>query len=404
MKILIVNNYHFSKGGADVHAMDQRKLLDSHGHQTSFFSMRHEQNPSPNPTNHYIENVEFYNASPLKRLVAASKLVWNPESARKMRELLEKESFDVVHHHNIYHHITPSILPQISRKGIPSIITLHDLKLACPSYAALAHGKPCDRCAGGAYYNAILTGCHKGSRIQSALVALESTVSRVLKLYENNISTFLVPSEFYYKKLLGAGIPQNRLKVLHNFLDFNLFEAKAGVEGDGFLFFGRLSIEKGLRTLIQAVMAIPGMKLTLAGTGPQMEELKKLAEPCSDRIHFPGFVSGKPLQDLIKGSKAIVLPSEWYENFPLSVMEALAMGRPVVGANIGGIPEMVIPGKSGWLFESGNKDALIAALQEAQRNTIDMSQSCHEIVWAKCNAETYYNSLMEIYHSSQRTK
>jgi glycosyltransferase involved in cell wall biosynthesis len=245
---------------------------------------------------------------------------------------------------------------------VPVVLTAHDLKLACPSYKMLSAGSVCEACKGGRIWNVAVKRCLKGSRALSGLIAVETAVHRWLDLYGANVDRLVAPSQFYRDKLVEWGWPAEKLVYIPNFSPALWPESPVPEEGP-LLYFGRLSEEKGVATLVRAA-ALSGVRVVVAGTGPQGAELQALARQLRAPVEFVGHQSGGALGMLIARARAIVLPSEWYENAPMSVLEAYSAGRPVLGAAIGGIPEMIEPGITGWIFPSGDEAALAARMGE----------------------------------------
>jgi glycosyltransferase involved in cell wall biosynthesis len=223
----------------------------------------------------------------------------------------------------------------------------------------LSHDGVCERCRDGRLYQVVTNRCMKGSLALSALVMLESYLHRWLGSYVRNVDRFLVPSRFYIRKLVEWGYPSERFEYVPNFVDADSFEA-CYEPGARFVYFGRLSREKGIATLIRAA-AKAKVGLDIIGTGPEEPELRALA---IDRdVRFLGFMTGAKLNAAVSSARAVVVPSEWYENAPLSVLEGAALGKPLIVARIGGLPELVVDDESGWSFESRSVGGLAACLR-----------------------------------------
>ena len=308
---------------------------------------------------------------------------------------------DVAHVHCIYHHISPSVLSLLKQRGIPVVMTAHDLKLCCPAYKMLNRGGICEKCKGGNLLNVVTNRCLRDSLVVSSLVMVESAVHRALGLYRDNLDRIVVPSLFFRDKHIEWGWPAEKLVYIPNFVRAGGFTPQFE-PGDYFFYFGRLALEKGVGTLIRAA-ARAGVRLRIAGTGPEGDALKALAAEVGGDIEFLGFVSGDPLWKLLREARAIVLPSEWYENAPMSVLEAYASGKPVIGARIGGIPEMVTEGETGWLFESGSVDELagkLAHMQSQPEAAISvMGQAARRLVEDRFNEWRYLDAMQRLYES-----
>jgi glycosyltransferase involved in cell wall biosynthesis len=318
--------------------------------------------------------------------------------------LIDEFEPDIAHVHNMYGRLTPSVLDLLSEKAIPAVMTLHDYKLACPSYKLMYNNRICEDCKGARYYKAVKNRCHKESYWASAAIAIDSYVNERLKKYEKNIKCFISPSHFLKHKLIDFGWSENQIKYVPNFLNLSEFNPNF-TPGKYFLYLGRLSEEKGIRTLIKAFSKLrnPHVGLLVVGDGPIRKELEDLAR--NDlRIRFAGYLSGNSLLEATRHSLAVVVPSEWYENAPISILEALACGKPVIGATIGGIPEMIEDAVNGLLFESGNGDALRIALKrlaEMDATEIEnMGRAARKKAERENGTESHYQSLMEIYQKA----
>ena len=359
--LLSINNYYYYRGGAETIFLEHNRLFTELGWNVTPFAMRHPQNLATPWSKYFVDEIELgASYSLVGKLVRVPKVIYSLEARRRLAALLRAAPADICHAHNIYHHISPSILGLLRRRGIPTVLTLHDLKIACPAYNMLAPDGICERCRGGRVYNVVAHRCIKGSLALSGIVMAEAIVHRLLGSYRKCVSRFIVPSRFYVEKLLEWGVAPALLTHVPNFVDAARYEP--GYEpGTSFMYFGRLSREKGLATLIRAAAA-SGSQLTIVGTGPQLEELRKLAAQLSANVSFPGYQTGAALHDHIRAARAVVLPSEWYENAPMSVLEAYALGKPVIGARIGGIPELIREGQTGTTFASGNVESLAQTL------------------------------------------
>jgi glycosyltransferase involved in cell wall biosynthesis len=337
-------------------------MFEQSGWRVVPFSMKHPDNLPSEWEEYFVEEIELgRDYTFAERLVKSFKAVYSVEAQKKIRKLLKEVRPNVAHGHNIYHHISPAILSTLKRNNVPTILTLHDLKLVCPAYSMISQDGICERCKGGKLYNSARYRCLHGSRLLSLWVAFEAYVHKFLQSYEKCVDQFVVPSRFYIDKFTEWGWPKDRFTHIPNFVHGEQIKPEYHPGGE-FVYFGRLSHEKGLATLIRASV-IAGVPLQIIGTGPAQESLRSLAEELGARVEFPGFVSGEALFDRIRAARAVVLPSEWYENAPISVIEAFAAGKVVIGANIGGIPEL-IDHERGWTFEAFSVDDLARTLIE----------------------------------------
>ncbi len=398
--LLSVNNYYYPRGGAEVVFLEHNKLFEHSGWQVVPFAMHHPKNIETPWSEYFVDEIEYgeqYNI--LGKLRRVPKTVYSLEARRNLSRLLTRAMPDICHLHNIYHHISPSILGLLKRKGVPVVLTLHDLKLACPAYKMLTHDGICERCKGGRVYNVVVHRCVKQSYALSMLVAIEAAVSTMLGSYKKCVDRFIVPSRFYINKFVEWGWDRERFEYVPNFIHIGAFEPEYR-SGRSFVYFGRLGPEKGVATLIKAA-AMAGVPLRIVGTGPEESLLRNSAARSGGDIEFLGYLSGAPLHDVVRSARAVVLPSEWYENAPMSVLEAYALGKPVIGASIGGIPELIHEGKSGVTFESGSVEGLAAVLAgfSAYKDTqiSDMGHYGRSWMEKEFGEKHYLGRMLEIY-------
>jgi glycosyltransferase involved in cell wall biosynthesis len=360
-RLLAINNYFYRRGGAESVFLDHIDLFAGAGWDVVPFAMEHPDNlPSPwSP--YFVSEIEYGRSSgPLTKAMQAAKIIFSLEARRKIRALVSCARPTVAHAHNVYHHISPSIFQALKAEGIPIVMTAHDLKLACPAYKMLNQGRVCERCRGGQIQNVLLNRCVKDSLAVSGLVFLETLVHRSFGLYRDTIDRLVTPSRFYRDKLVEWGWDASRIAYIPNCIDADQFTPRSD-ESNYFVYAGRLAPEKGLATLVRAT-ALSQQRLVLAGTGPEEAALRRLATEVGADVSFAGYLKKPELQRLVGEALALVLPSEWYENAPISVLEAYALGRPVIGARIGGIPELVLHNETGVLVEPGNVEMLADAL------------------------------------------
>ena len=369
--LLSINNYYYHRGGAETVFFNHNKMLTEERWRVVPFAMRHPKNLSSGYDEFFVEEIEYGKEYSLARKIGSvQKIIYSFEARRKIRALAEVYRPNIAHAHNISHHLSPAIFSVLKDMGIPTVLTLHDLKIACPAYKMLAPDGLCERCNGGALKNVVLRSCVKDSVVLSSIVYLEAVLHKLLGSYSRSVDKFVVPSKFYQDKFVEWGWPREKLIYIPNCIDTNGIEMAEGKCGRAFVYAGRLAPEKGVATFIEAV-AMAGAEAWIVGTGPDEAALKALAAERKARIAFVGHQDKAALFSIIRKARAVVLPSEWYENAPLSIMEAYALGVPVIGAAIGGIPELVTEGETGLLFESGNVKALANAIASAEQMADD---------------------------------
>lgn len=362
MKIVLANNYYYLRGGSERVLFNDIDSLTNRGVTTIPFASKHPNNLSTSFSWYFPERVDYERtACARERIHAAMQLIYSRSSARAFERLLNDTNPDLIHCHNIYGRLTTSILPVARRRRVPVIMTVHDYKLACPAYLMLRQGTPCSRCCDGNYARAIVHRCHRNSIASSAVYATEAYFTRWTRMYAN-VAMFVCPSRFVQSVIQSAGIPSDRTVYLPNSLDPDQYSPHYQ-PGDYVLYVGRLSSEKGIRTLLEALPI--GTRLKIAGTGPIEPELREIVRLRGiSTVEFEGYCSDQQLQQLYQRAAIVILPSECYENAPMSILEAFAFGKPVLAARIGGIPELVREEVTGWLFTPGDATELHRRISE----------------------------------------
>ncbi len=399
MNVCFANNYLYMRGGSERVMFAEADMLRRSGHTVTFFSRRGSQDIETAHADYYPPLVDVNTLGALGKLRQMPKIVYNYETARAFRRFLGDVRPQALHAHNIYGGLTASVLDVIGDAGIPAVLTVHDYKLVCPSYLALNHGQVCDACGVGHFYRCLLKRCHKSDLAASAVYTVEAYVTKVWRKYAP-VRVFICPSRFMMRKLEVSGWAADRLAYLPNSIDASAVSPAIG-EGNYALYVGRLSAEKGLMTLLNAVEGLD-LPLRIVGDGPLRGELEAHIEghAMCDRVRLIGHLSGDALADAYRGAAFCVMPSEWYENAPMAALEAFAYGKPVLGADIGGIPELVEEGKTGFLFPSRDAAALRNRMQEMwrERGSLgDLGAPARRIVETVFSHERHLESLLDIY-------
>ncbi|HWO93362.1 MAG TPA: glycosyltransferase [Dehalococcoidia bacterium] len=409
MRILQVNKFLYPAGGAETVMFQTADLLQRRGHEVFFFGMDDDRNVVAADAGALVSSVNLRERRTKRDLLRpsewgnAARIVRSAEAARKMERYLDVLRPDVVHLHNIYHQLSPSILPPLRRRGIPTVLTLHDYKLVCPNYMLYAQGAVCERCRGHRYYQAFLQSCVKDSRLQSMLCSFEAYVHQALGGYDRNVDRYVAPSRFMSDKMVAFGMDASRIDYLPNFLNVDEFECGQSSE-KYFVYAGRVEAVKGVQTLIQAVSEPPisgDVELRIAGDGALRASLEEHCRIAGRHyVRFLGHLSREEVGRLVRGAMFVVLPSEWYENAPMSILEAYAYGKPVIASRMGGIPEMVDEGVTGLLFEPGNAADLrsrIDLLVGDPALAAEMGRQARKVAEAAYGPDDHYARLMDIY-------
>lgn len=407
MKILLANKFFYVHGGVDTYYFGLMSLLEARGHQVIPFAMQDPRNrPSPYGP-FFVSNVNLRKATGFWNQVrVVGRILYSFEARRKIGMLLDHERPELAHLHHIYHQLSPSILPAIKARGLPVLLTLHDYKLICPNYSLVTHGGICERCAGRRFYHALLHRCVQNSLPKSALCALEMYAHRLSGLYLNHVDLFLAPSRFLLDKMVQYGIPANQIAYVPNFVAVESYEPSFEHRGY-YAFVGRLERIKGVETLLHAAARAGrhvNLQLWVVGTGREEEHLKGLARRLgAEGVHFVGFKSGQELTDIVRGAAFTVVPSEWYENAPLSVLESFACGKPVIASRIGGLPELVEDGRTGLLFQPGNVEELrecIESLSNDPRRLAILGREARRHVESNFGSEAHYAAVTRVYQQA----
>ena len=351
MKILQVNKFFYLKGGSEAYLFSLIDGLNSLGHVVAEFAMHDKKNEQSVWDDYFTSTVDYDTTNFFEKGLLASKIIYSFEARKKISRLLDKFKPDIVHLHIFQHQLSPSILPEIKKRGLPVVYTAHDLKSVCPNYKMLSHGSVCEECNGGDYYNCYKNRCVKNSSLKSLVNVVEMYFHHWMKYYEL-IDLIITPSNFYRKKLVEFRFAKERVVHVPNFVDEDLFAPTYKHKGF-FIYLGRLSEEKGVLTLLNAMELVPTGNLVIVGTGPLEDTIRsKISSGKNSNVKLVGFQSGESLKQYIANSMFSVIPSEWYENGPISLLESFACGNPVIGADIGGIPEHISHGEDGLIFKS----------------------------------------------------
>lgn len=403
MKVLAVNKFYHLYGGADRYFLELNELLCQRGHEVIPFAMSHEKNLATPYASYFVTPVHFFDAKRQSRpWKIAGRVLYSLEAKRKISRLLKETRPRIAHLHNVAHQLSPSILQPLKDAGLPVVQTLHDYKLICPTYRLLSHGELCERCKGRRFYHAALQRCNRGSLAASALNALEMYLHhKVLGLYDL-VDRFIAPSRFVQAKVVEFGVAPERVVYFPYFVDLNAWYPKKE-RGEYIVYFGRLVEGKGVATLIRAMKHVRKMDLYIIGEGELEGHLKSLAaREGLSHIRFLGYRSGEELTSLVAGGLFTVVPSEWYDPSPQTVKQSFAVGRPVIGAKVGGIPELVDDGVDGLLFTPRSAEDLAAKIELLldDRSGIEaMGTAARKKVEERFSPDRHYEGLMDLYRS-----
>ena len=390
MRILLSNKFYYRRGGDCIYMLILEQLLRARRHEVAVFAMDYPENLETPWRKYFPQN--------MSRLMALTRPFGSREVKDKFSRLLDDFRPDVVHLNNIHTQLSPVMAELAHKRGIRVVWTLHDYKLLCPRYDCLRGGKEiCELCFGGDKRPCMANRCMKGSALAS-WIGYKEAVTWSRERLEACTDLFICPSRFMAEKMAQGGFSKDKLKVLCNFIDIEKCKKTDYNKEDYYCYVGRLSHEKGVGTLVEAAARLP-YRLKVIGGGELSEELKVKSEELEGNVEFMGYRQWNDIKETVGRARFTVIPSEWYENNPLSVIEAECLGTPVLGARIGGIPELIDEGVSGMTFTSGDAGDLAEKIKAMFSTEFDY-KGIAERSMARYNADAYYDEIMECYFRS----
>jgi glycosyltransferase involved in cell wall biosynthesis len=339
MKILLVHNFYREPGGEDAVFAQEQRLLESHGHRVIPYTRT---------------NLEVEDASIRGKLRLLNTIVHAPDSRKQMAEMLRSEKPDVVHIHNTFMVISPSIYDACAEAGVPTVQTLHNYRLLCPAATMFRDGQVCEECTHRSLVQSVAHRCYRSSRTTTAAVALMLTAHRAFGTWTTRVNAFIALTQFSKRKFVENGLPAERVHVKPNFVECPMTERQG--PGAYALFVGRLSPEKGVTTLLEAWKRLPiPVPLKIAGDGVLLPALRASLEgQRMPNVDFLGRQSRDQIRTLMHGARFLILPSLWYEGFPMVIAESFACGLAVLGSRLGAIEELIEDGQTGLHFHPGD--------------------------------------------------
>jgi glycosyltransferase involved in cell wall biosynthesis len=406
MNILVVNWTWYPSGGDWTYVESIVKLYRQKGHTVIPFSMKDDRNYATPYADYFIENIDYKKIN--KRSINAgikvvAKSIYSTEAQKNLELLLSAVKIDAAHINVIHHYITPTILKILKDRNIPIIWTLHEYTPICPESTFISHDKICERCFGGAFYNCVTHSCKKGSYLASTVAALENYVHQHLDYYAF-VDHFVCPSVFVYNKFKQFNFHTDKLVQLYHGYDYTEIEAAKQnrlLDDERYVVFvGRLEKIKGAHTVLNAIKNCPDIQLKIIGTGTQELALKEFKEKHNlSNVIFEGKKTKQETLQIIGNAEFLICASEWYEVLGYTVVEAMALGKPVIGSAIGAIPEMVLHHKTGLLFEPGNHEQLTALIQQLftdPEKINDMGENASQHITALINTEKHFEGLQKL--------
>lgn len=401
MRILLVNKFHYLRGGSEKYYFELAKLLKNHGHTVAFFSMKNENNIKTGDREYFVDEIDMNTGSKFEAL----NVIYSKKNKVLMEKALEEFKPDIVHINNFQRQLSASIIDAVKEKNIPLIMTAHDLNPICPASIMLYNGEVCEDCITKGYTSCIKKKCIKNSMLKSVLGYIEKKYYDLHKMF-CKVDCIISPSEFNKNQLLKGKLKCNDITVIHNFV--NETEKTDYALGDCAFYFGRLSREKGILNLVEAINNIPGARLMIAGDGPEKENIQTYIKEhkLEDRITLLGYLNQDDIRENIRKCRFVAVPSIWYENCPYSILETMEIGKPIIGSKIGGIPELIQDGINGFTYEHNDVSELTNKLKKLFNNdeTVkQFSKNSKKIFIQNYSAEAYYNKLMTVYNKYIKT-
>jgi glycosyltransferase involved in cell wall biosynthesis len=388
MKILLVHNRYQQPGGEDVVFEQEKQLLEQAGNEVITYCR----------SNHEIENLTV-----LERLTLVKRSIWAADTEREFAQLLTRESPDIVHVHNTFLMVSPSIYSACEAWGVPVVQTLHNFRLLCPAVTFCRDGKVCEECVEQGLWRGVYHGCYRNSRPATASVALMLALHRRWGTWNKLVTCYIALTEFARNKFIAGGLPAEKIIVKPNFVNPDPGEREQ--PGEYGLFVGRLSPEKGVSMLLQAWEQLPGhCALHIVGDGPERKTLEAQARQRHlAAVTFRGHLAHEETIAETIGARFLIMPSLWYEGFPMSLAETFACGTPAICSRLGGMEEIVDDHRTGLHFTAGDATDLARTLEWAMNHpseVAEMGRAARREYETRYTAETNYSRLMEIYQQS----
>lgn len=415
MRIVMANNYFYLRGGAERYFFELGSLLRLKGHEVIPFSAYHEKNMETIYSQYFVNNSLLYSDCMIGKISLPQKIktaincVYSVEGRRKIYHLIKDTKPDIVHIHGIPFRLTSSIVDGIEDAGVPIVQTCHEYKTICPNqrFYNLSSEQVCEECKGSRYYKMLRTRCLKNSYVAGLIGCVEAYLCSIKKIYKEKINHFIAPSSFMRNKMMEFGVANEKVTHISNFVFKDEYFPSYNNKGY-ILYYGHFTPQKGLYTLLKSLKLLKNVSAKIVGEGYIGDHLRCLKDQYSlNNLEILDFLDGQRLKHLVRGASFTIVPSEWYENCPMTIQESFAMGKPVVGSNIGGIPELIEDGVNGFLFEPGNAYDLaekIRCLLSKPELIVKMGKNARKKVEEEYNEEIHYQKLMEVYEKVIRNR
>ena len=405
LRILLVNSHLIPRGGDWTYVSILGQVLQQHGHEVLLYGLAVPGSQTTMPLSELVSDLDFKAAFARRSLRdilhVVSRTIYSFEAEHSMQRAIEKYKPDIVHLNNIHHFLTPSIVWPIVRNQVPIVWTLHDYTIICPNTTFVSDHEICESCRSQKFYNCVLKKCKRGSYAASFLAAAEAYCHHWMRAFDR-VSAFIAPSSFLLEKFVEQGFQPKKVIHIANPIPTIFEDEERPIQGSG-LYIGRLSEEKGVGTLVRALAGLPNMPFDIIGDGPLRSSLEDYCKKrLLDRVRFYGSVSADAATEFVKNCRFVVVPSEWYENCPYAVLEAMQFGKPVVASAIGGLPELVHDQKNGILCPVGNVTAFMTAIHRLSCDDAlckKFGNKGARLARLEYDVDTYYRKILAVYTS-----
>ncbi|MBR5597738.1 MAG: glycosyltransferase [Lachnospiraceae bacterium] len=408
MRILLVNYRYFVSGGPERYMFNIKKVLEEKGHEVIPFSIHSNKNVLTEYSKYFVEPIGSRDATYFEECKKTPKVIWQMLSrsiySLEVKKAIQREikevNPDLVYIIHFVNKLSPSVIRGAKQMGLPVVLRLSDYFLLCPRFDFLYNKKICEECLTKGYGQCIKKRCVKNSLFASMVRVLSMKIHNWMDIYRD-VDMFITPSEFLKKKLIDNGFDKEKITCIPTFTEVtkSIIEPSVGEYG---LYFGRITEEKGVETVVKAYEMLPEHKVKIMGDDTT-EEAIKLKDHCAEKnlsnIEFVGFKQGEELEEIIRNSRFVLIPSIWYDNLPNTALEAFRNGKPVIASNIGSLPELVIDSYNGYLFTAGNVQELVAAIVRLndEKQVLKMGGNSLEQLKTRFSVNKHYVELMNIY-------
>lgn len=409
MRILLVNYRYFISGGPEKYMFNIKKMLEDNGHEVIPFSIHSNKNVETEYSKYFVEPIGGRDATYFDEVKKTPKSIWQMltrsiysiEVEKAIKKEIRDVKPDLVYIIHFVNKLSPSVITGAKKMGVPVVLRLSDYFLLCPRFDFMYQKNICEDCLNKGYRSCIKKRCVKGSLFASVIRVFSMKFHSLIHVYRG-VDAFITPSEFLKKKLVVNGFDEKKITCIPTFTSSKSEVGEPQIGSYG-LYFGRITEEKGVETVIKAYEKLPNYELKIMGDDTTEEGLrlkKYVKKHKMENVEFLGFKSGTELEEVIKGARFTLIPSIWYDNLPNTALESFQYSKPVIASNIGSLPELVVDGVNGYLFNAGNENELVQAIRKLDDNDTmaKMGAESRKRLETRFAPQTHYDSLMKIFN------